>query len=76
MNAEKRGTYSIEKLMEKTGSIYKLVILAAKRALEISEGSPRLVETGAKDKPAVIALREISDGKIGMKIKKAKDSDK
>lgn len=78
MSADKviRSTYSIEKLMEKTGSIYKLVILAAKRALEISEGSPRLVETGAKDKPAVIALREITEGKVGMKLRKAKDAGK
>ena len=77
MSTEKiRGTYSIEKLMEKTGSIYKLVILAAKRALEISEGSPRFVETGPKDKPAVIALREINEGKVGMKLKKAKDAGK
>ncbi len=76
MSADKiiREPYSIEKLMAKTGSIYKLVIVAAKRALEISEGSPRLVDCGAKDKPAVIALREISEGKVGMKIKKAKDA--
>lgn len=77
MSAEKKGDYSIEKLLELTGSsTYKLVIVAAKRALEISEGSPRLVETGPKDKPALIALREISEGKVGMKIKKSKDSDK
>lgn len=76
MGAEKKEDYSIEKLQEKIGSIYKLVIVAAKRALEISEGSPRLVEAGPKEKPALIALREIAGGKIGMKVKKGKDGDK
>lgn len=73
---KKEAGYSIEKLMERCGSIYKLVIVAAKRALEISEGSPRLVETSLKEKPALIALREISEGKIGIKIKKSKDGEK
>ena len=76
MKAEKSGEYSIEKLLGKCGSIYKLVIVSAKRALEISEGSPKLVETSPKEKPALIALREISEGKIGMKTKKNKDGAK
>ena len=58
MNTEKKEAYSIERLLERCGSIYKLVIVASKRALEISEGSPRLVETSPKEKPALIALRE------------------
>ena len=34
-----------EKLLDKScNSIYKLVIFAAKRALEIAEGQPKLVE--------------------------------
>lgn len=61
-------------LIDKTGgSMYKLVLLAAKRALELSDGSPRLVEAGLKEKPAWIALREIAAGKVAMKIKKPKD---
>jgi len=59
-----------EKLMEKAGSVYKLVILAAKRALELSEGAPKLVEAGAKEKPAITALREIGDGKVTLRLKK------
>lgn len=62
----------IEKLMDKTESVYKLVIVAAKRALELSEGAPKLVEAGPKEKPLLVALREIAEGKIGMKLKKAK----
>lgn len=61
----------MENLIDKTtGSMYKLVILAAKRALELSDGSPRFVETGPKEKPPLIALREIAAGKVAMKIKK------
>jgi DNA-directed RNA polymerase subunit omega len=60
---------SMESLLDKTGSVYKLVILASKRALELNEGSPKLVETSSK-KVTTIALDEIRDGKISMKEKK------
>ena len=72
MSLEVKQVTPVEKLMEKTGSVYKLVIIAAKRALELSEGSPKLVPGGAKEKPALTALREIADGKVGMKVKKSK----
>jgi len=67
---EKAKVIDVEKLVEKTGSVYKLVIIAAKRALELSEGSPRLVEAGAKEKPAVVALREMAAGKVTVRLKK------
>jgi DNA-directed RNA polymerase omega subunit len=55
----------LENLLEKSfGSVYKLVLLAARRALEIAEGQPKLAEGGAAVKPSTIALREISAGKI------------
>lgn len=60
---------SMENLLDKTGSVYKLVILASRRALELNEGSPKLVETDSK-KISVIALEEIRDGKISIKEKK------
>ena len=64
------GAVSIENLLDKTdNSIYKLVILASKRALELNEGSPKLVETESK-KISIVALEEIREGKIGMKEKK------
>jgi DNA-directed RNA polymerase omega subunit len=65
-----RQAIPMEKLLEKAGTVYKLVIIAAKRALELSEGSPKLVEGGAKEKPAIVALRETSEGKITLKLKK------
>ena len=60
----------LEKLLEKSGSIYKLVILAARRALELNDGSPRLVEADPKKKPAVVALKEIAEGKVTFRIVK------
>ena len=39
---------AIEELLKRCGSVYKLVILAAKRAKEITDGSLPLVETEHK----------------------------
>lgn len=65
-----KSPVSIENLLDKTdNSIYKLVILASKRALELNEGSPKLVETDSK-KISAVALEEIKEGKICMKGKK------
>ena len=61
--------FPIEPLMEKIGSIYKLVTVAARRALELNEGAPRLVETDPKHKPSTVALEEIPAGEVGMKSK-------
>jgi len=56
----------VQSMVAKTeNSIYKLVVLASKRALEISEGQPKLIQvTSANLKPSIIALAEISAGKI------------
>lgn len=53
------------------GSIYKLVILATKRALEIAEGSPKLIDVDNSLKPTTVAIMEIAQNKI--KIKKIKE---
>lgn len=61
----------LEDLLDKTdSSIYKLVILATKRALELAAGAPCLTEADANIKPTTLALREIAEGKV--KFKKAK----
>ena len=58
----------LEQLLEKAGdSVYKLVILASKRALEIAEGQPKLVDIDAHIKPSTIALHEIVEGKVKYK---------
>ena len=59
---------ALENLLDKSdNSIYKLVILASKRALEIAEGQPKLVEANAALKPSTIALHEIAEGKVHYK---------
>ncbi|MDD5355273.1 MAG: DNA-directed RNA polymerase subunit omega [Candidatus Omnitrophica bacterium] len=58
----------LEKLIDKAdNSLYKLVILASKRALELSEGAPTLIEKDQRVINTTIALREIADGKVKYK---------
>jgi len=58
----------LEEVLDKNEkSIYKLVILAARRALEIAEGQPKLVEASAATKPSTVALYEIAQGKVQYK---------
>ena len=57
------GQVPIEELLKRCGSIYRLVILAAKRAKELAEGSPPLVESSSR-KPTTVALEEILHGKV------------
>ena len=57
----------IEELLKRCGSIYKLVILAAKRAKEVADGSLPLVETPQR-KVTSIALEEILHGKVLYKV--------
>ncbi|MBI4313858.1 MAG: DNA-directed RNA polymerase subunit omega [Candidatus Omnitrophica bacterium] len=64
--------FPIEPLLERIPSIYKLVIVAARRALELNDGAPRLAETDPKFKPATVALYEIAAGKVGLKPKPEK----
>ncbi len=62
----------IDKLLDKTHSIYKLIILASRRAIELSDGAQKLVDDPFDTKPAHVALDEILEGKIEYKIKEAK----
>jgi len=61
----------MEELLDKTGSIYKLVILASKRAVELNAGAGKLIEISPHLKLSTIALEEIRQGKV--KIKKKAD---
>ena len=58
----------LEKLIDKShGSMYKLVLLVSRRALELAEGSPKLVETSPEVKVTTQAMEEIASGKIELK---------
>ena len=61
----------LEGLLDKVGSVYKLVILASRRALELNDGAPPLIETGDK-RTAIVALEEILQGKVRLKNDKEK----
>ena len=68
------GYVALETLLDKTDySIYRLVILASKRALEIAEGQPKLVGADSSSKPSTLALEEIAAGKIVCKKTKPKE---
>ena len=58
---------TVEDSLSKVGNRFDLVLIAAKRARNISMGAEPLVPAD-KDKPSVIALREIADGLIGEEI--------
>jgi DNA-directed RNA polymerase omega subunit len=65
---------ALEKLLDKScDSVYKLVILASKRALEIAEGQPKLVYANSSTKPSTVALHEIAGGKVKCKKLKPKE---
>lgn len=46
---------------------FELTLAATYRARQLANGADYLVEEG-RDKPTVVALREISEGKVGMEI--------
>ena len=54
---------TVEDCIEKIPNRFELVLVATKRARQIVHGSPLLTHH-AKDKPTVIALREIAEGMV------------
>jgi len=61
---------SVEDSANKINDRFELVVVAAQRAKELSNGTPAFVEKG-DDKNTVIALREIEEDKIS--VAKVKD---
>lgn len=57
---------AVEELLKRCSSMYKLVVLATKRAKELAAGATPLVEADHK-KITSIALEEICQGKIRYK---------
>ena len=58
---------TVEDCLDNVKNRFELVMVATKRARQISNGQEPLVEE-ENDKPTVIALREIAEGKIGAEI--------
>jgi len=55
-----------ETIFKAEDSIYKVTLIAARRAIELNNGAQKLIETKSK-KCSTIALEEISQGKIHYK---------
>jgi len=53
---------TVEDCLEQEENRFALVVLAAQRTRSIMKGAPPLVN--AKNKPAVVSLREIAKGKV------------
>lgn len=47
---------------------FELTLAAAYRARQLSSGHHNAQQSTSKDKPTIIALREISEGKVGREI--------
>jgi DNA-directed RNA polymerase subunit omega len=58
---------TIEDCLEKIPNRFELTLAATNRARQISAGSSPLVDTD-RDKPTVVALREIAAGKVGIEM--------
>ena len=62
------GHPPIEDLLPRANnSIYKLVKLAANRAVELADGRQKLIEISSSEKLATVALEEIREGKVILK---------
>jgi DNA-directed RNA polymerase omega subunit len=62
------GYPPLEELLPKAGlSIYKLVRLAADRAIELADGKPRLIDIPSAEKTSTVALEEIRAGRVVLK---------
>jgi DNA-directed RNA polymerase subunit omega len=58
---------TIEDCLDKIPNRFELTLAATNRARQISAGSAPLVEQD-RDKPTVIALREVAAGKVGIEM--------
>lgn len=58
---------TIEDCLDRIPNRFELTLAATARARQITSGSTPLVEAD-RDKPTVIALREIATGKVGIEL--------
>ncbi|MBL8498850.1 DNA-directed RNA polymerase subunit omega [Nitrosomonas sp. JL21] len=58
---------TVEDCLKRIPNRFDMTLAATARARQLAIGSAPLVEA-ARDKPTVIALREVAQGKVGMDI--------
>jgi DNA-directed RNA polymerase subunit omega len=61
---------TVDDCLENIPNRFELTLVAAYRARQLANGSDPLVTGSARDKPTVMALREIAAGKVGVEILK------
>ena len=63
---------TIEDCLKRIPNRFQLTLAATYRARQITIGSSALIELDKndKDKPTVIALREVAEGKVGLEVLK------
>lgn len=58
---------TVEDCMQNVDNLFELVLIASKRARQLSNGAPTDLEW-ENDKPTVMALREIAEGRVDAEI--------
>ncbi|PWB53280.1 MAG: DNA-directed RNA polymerase subunit omega [Nitrosomonadales bacterium] len=58
---------TVDDCMKNFGNRFELTLAATYRARQLASGATPLVESG-RDKPTVVALKEIALGKVGREI--------
>jgi len=56
---------TVEDCLENVDNRFELIMVASKRARQIATGGHEPMLPEENDKPTVIALREIAEGKVG-----------
>lgn len=59
---------TVEDILDRIPNRFDLTLAGAYRARQIANGSTPLVESNGRDKPTVLALREMAAGKVGVEI--------
>ena len=58
---------TVDDCLKRISNRFDLTLVAARRARQIAMGSTPMVDAG-RDKPTVVALRELAAGKVGLEI--------
>lgn len=65
---------TVDDCLKKIPNRFEMTLAASYRARQIANGSEPLIEFDPKEKPTVLALREVSAGKVSVDILKRSQS--
>lgn len=60
--------FTVSDCIDKIGNRFDMTLVAALRARQLEKGGQSLISDTENDKPTVLALREIADGLIDVKV--------